>query len=228
MQKLSGVRRTIAMEAAKLLYSKKESDYYIAKKKAAQHLGIHYFYQKENIPSNKEVRNEINLLVHSYQNPKKENEDKYHVFKLLLLPLESIKGGAAHPEGDMLYHSLQVFELSKKWHSYDVEFLQAALLHDVGKAIDPQYHAESGAYAIKNFVSERVFFLVRFHSDAQLFLQNKIGHKNKLRLKKSDYFEDLIELAELNKKGREPGAIVNSVDESLVFLRELEQEMEKL
>ena len=43
-----------------------------------------------------------------------------------------------HPEGDVLYHSLQVFELARDELPYDEEFLLAALLHDVGKAIDPQ------------------------------------------------------------------------------------------
>ena len=46
-----------------------------------------------------------------------------------------------HPEGDALYHSLQVFHLAREARPYDEEFLLAALLHDVGKAVDPQDHA---------------------------------------------------------------------------------------
>ena len=49
-----------------------------------------------------------------------------------------------HPEGDALYHSLQVFHLAREARPYDEEFLLAALLHDVGKAIDPQDHCERG------------------------------------------------------------------------------------
>ena len=40
-----------------------------------------------------------------------------------------------HPEGDALYHSLQVFDLACEESPYDEDFLLAALLHDVGKAM---------------------------------------------------------------------------------------------
>ena len=57
---------------------------------------------------------------------------------MLLQPLEGVKQSPKyHPEGDALYHSLQVFELARDERPYDEEFLLAALLHDVGKAIDP-------------------------------------------------------------------------------------------
>src|SRR5689334_19665037 len=50
--------------------------------------------------------------------------DPYPVFRMLLLPLENVQGPAAyHPEGDVLYHSLQVFELARDRRPYDEEFL---------------------------------------------------------------------------------------------------------
>jgi hypothetical protein len=59
------------------------------------------------------------------------------VYEILLLPLENVKEAPRyHPEGDALYHILQVFELARSEPPYDEEFLLAALLHDVGKAID--------------------------------------------------------------------------------------------
>ena len=62
------------------------------------------------------------------------------------LPLENVKESPKyHPEGDALYHSLQVFDLACDELPYDEEFLLAALLHDVGKAIDRHDHVAAGA-----------------------------------------------------------------------------------
>src|SRR5581483_6606516 len=59
--------------------------------------------------------------------------DPYHLYRMLLLPLENVRQSPQyHPEGDVLYHSLQVFELAREHRPYDEEFLLAALLHDVG------------------------------------------------------------------------------------------------
>ena len=64
-------------------------------------------------------------------------DDPYPMFRMLLLPLENVQGSAVyHPEGDVLYHSLQVFEQARDRRPYDEEFLLAALLHDVGKGLD--------------------------------------------------------------------------------------------
>ena len=64
--------------------------------------------------------------------------DRFQLFESLLLPLENVKQSLRyHPEGDALYHSLQVFDHARDELAYDEEFLTAALLHDIGKAIDP-------------------------------------------------------------------------------------------
>ncbi len=64
-----------------------------------------------------------------------EQPDRFQLYTALLLPLENVKQHAKyHPEGDVLYHSLQVFDLAYDAQPYDEEFLLAALLHDVGKA----------------------------------------------------------------------------------------------
>ena len=76
--------------------------------------------------------------------------DRFELFRMLLQPLEGVKQSPKyHPEGDALYHSLQVFELARDERGYDEEFLLAALLHDVGKAIDPHDHVAAGLMALE-------------------------------------------------------------------------------
>jgi hypothetical protein len=57
-----------------------------------------------------------------------------------------VKGGRNHPEGDALYHSLQVFELARCEAPWDRDLAAAALLHDVGKAIDRRDHVIAEAF----------------------------------------------------------------------------------
>jgi predicted HD phosphohydrolase/predicted nucleotidyltransferase len=366
--KANKLRRTIALEAAKLMYEDIEREYFTAKRKAARKMGVDYRYHPSDLPSNKEIREEILKTADLYEGEKrykklqdmrlyalslmrelsafsprligstltghihknsdidlhifsdslalvtqvldnnrvlydverkrvvkygeerqfthihvharyeveltlytkdliayhfkssitgkpierasikeleslirlehqisdleeelhKYNDDVecYEMFKLLLLPLEDVKGSPYHPEGDMLYHSLQVFELAKQWHGYDLEFLQAALLHDVGKAIDSAYHAEAGADALEGFASERVIFLVRHHMDVLKLKDGSLGHKKTVELRHSEYWEDLLALRELDDKGRERGILVDTLEEALAYLKNLENEAE--
>lgn len=71
-----------------------------------------------------------------------------------------------HPEGDALFHSLQVFDHARH-ATDDLDLWAAALLHDVGKAFpdDEAGHDEVGAELLEGLVSERVVFLVRHHLD---------------------------------------------------------------
>src|SRR5262249_11046150 len=88
--------------------------------------------------------------------------DPYHIYRMLLLPLENVRQSAQyHPEGDVLYHSLQVFEQAREVRPYDEEFLLAALLHDIGKGIDPYNHVEAGLSALEGLITERTAFFIR-------------------------------------------------------------------
>lgn len=69
-----------------------------------------------------------------------------------------------HPEGDALYHSLQVFDHA--WRDTDDwELVAAALLHDVGKAVNSKEHDDVGADMLEGLVPHRVTWLVRHHLD---------------------------------------------------------------
>jgi hypothetical protein len=151
--------------------------------------------------------------------------DPYPLFRLLLLPLEKVKGSRVyHPEGDVLYHSLQVFELARERRPYDVELLLAALLHDVGKGLDGGDHVQAALDALDGLITERTRFFIAHHMDAHLYRAGKLGARLRRVLELSGDFEDLLVLEECDSEGRVPGAPVCTVDEALDYIRETERE----
>jgi predicted nucleotidyltransferase len=150
--------------------------------------------------------------------------DPYPLFRMLLLPLENVQGSPVyHPEGDVLYHSLQVFELARDRRPYDEEFLLAALLHDVGKGLDRSNHVEAALQALEGLITERTQFLIEHHMHAHDYRAGKLGARLRRELEASPDFEELMLLHECDVGGRVPGAVVGTVDEALDFLRELER-----
>ncbi len=150
--------------------------------------------------------------------------DRWQLYRMLLLPLEEVKGSPVHhPEGDVLYHSLQVFELAREYRPYDEEFLLAALLHDIGKGLDRAHHVEAALQALDGVITERTRFFIEHHMHAHELRVGKLGHRLKRELEASPDFEDLMLLRELDDEGRVPGAVVGTVDEALDYLKELER-----
>jgi len=148
--------------------------------------------------------------------------DPFQIFRMLLLPLEEVQQSARyHPEGDALYHSLQVFELAREHRPYDEEFLLAALLHDVGKGLDRADHVGAALSALDGLITERTRFLIEHHMDAHDYRTGLLPHKLRVELARSPDFEDLMLLRELDDAGRVSGAIVGTVDEALDFIKEL-------
>jgi hypothetical protein len=178
------------------------------------------------------IRELEELLAREYPDLQLEDElqaraaavDPYQVFRMLLLPLEDVKQGATyHPEGDALYHSLQVFELAREAKPYDEEFLLAALLHDVGKGLDRSDHVGAALDALDGLITERTRFFIEHHMHAHEYRTGALPGKLRRQLEGSPDFEDLMLLRELDDAGRVPGAVVSSVDEAFDFLKELER-----
>jgi predicted nucleotidyltransferase len=151
--------------------------------------------------------------------------DPYEIYRLLLEPLERVKQNPQwHPEGDALYHSLQVFELAREHRPWDEELILAALLHDVGKAIDPYDHVSAGLAALEGVLSPRTAFLIAHHMDAHDYREGTLGHRARQRLGQSDDFEDLMLLQECDAGGRRCGVQVCTIAQALDYLRSLEDE----
>lgn len=153
-----------------------------------------------------------------------EKIDRFQIYESLLLPLENVQQNLKyHPEGDALYHSLQVFDLARDELPYDEEFLLAALLHDVGKAIDPYDHVGAGLEALEDSITQRTSWLIEHHMLAHEIADQSIGRRAHRRLRESDHYDDLVLLGECDRAGRRPGVEAPELEEAIDYLRELNQ-----
>jgi predicted HD phosphohydrolase len=219
-----------------------ENDFYVAKRKAAAVLG--HRVRPGDLPSDAEVREQLVSLWRLRSDLNEDGDspmpepaedatvamladhlDRFALYRIRLSPLESIKQNPKyHPEGDALYHSLQVFQLAREVRPYDEEFLLAALLHDVGKAIDLQDHARVGVHALRGAVTARTLWLIEHHMDLLPSRERTLTTRQRRELESSEFFEDLRLLRELDDAGRVAGVAVETLDDALAYLRGLEDE----
>ena len=221
-----------------------ESEFYTAKRKAAAVLG--HRVRPGDLPSDSEVRAQVIAQARSREGlddpedagpdaaedePEREpaamadHLDRFAIYRMRLAPLESVKQSPKyHPEGDALYHSLQVFERAREARPYDEEFLLAALLHDVGKAIDPSDHVAAALDALRGAVPERTLWLIGHHMDLLASRERALSARARRELELSENLEDLKLLRDLDNDGRVPGTPVGTVDEALAYLKGLEDE----
>ncbi len=251
------VRRQIAAEAARRLYDELdpaidwdsvrdfgEAVYYGAKRKAVAVLGRRV--KPGDLPTDGEVRQELLALFQAKaRRPGDKNEkrpepagrlldiadhlDRFTIYRLRLEPLEAIKQNPKyHPEGDALYHSLQVFQLALDVRPHDEEFLTAALLHDVGKAIDHADHAQAGADSLAGTITPRTDWLIRKHMDALLYHQKKLEPAKRKQIEDSEHFDDLMLLREIDEAGRTAGVETPTLDQAIDYLKNLENEYDAI
>lgn len=195
-----------------------------------------------NFPSEQEIRHELHrqaqwLATSSSGETCDASEDaaaeadavaasddagRFAHYRGLLEPLAHVlQPRDRHPEGDALYHSLQVFELAREASPWDEELLLAALLHDVGKAIDPRRHVESGLAALGETITSRTAWLIENHLDAQRLHEGTLGVRAQRRLREHEDFDSLLLLARCDREGRVPGARVPTIESALTAIREL-------
>ncbi len=139
---------------------------------------------------------------------------KKHLY-FLLTSLDGVRQGLRyHPEGDVLYHSLQVFQLSLQACN-DYELWAAALLHDIGKAVSTPKHADIGADELDGLLSPRIVWLVRHH--LHLLVAPKLTRR---WLRNTPQLRELELLRSWDLKGRSPNASVMQPSEAIDILME--------
>jgi hypothetical protein len=151
-----------------------------------------------------------------------QHVDRFQIYHMLLVPLETVKQSPEyHPEGDALYHSLQVFDLARDALPYDEEFQLAALLHDVGKAIDPREHVAAALEALEGHITDRTAWLIGHHMEAGALRDGTLGARARRRLEAVDDFDELMLLCDCDRRGRQCGVQVPDVEDALAHVREL-------
>lgn len=117
-----------------------------------------------------------------------------------------------HPEGDALYHTLQVYQLALA-DTDDPVMIAAALLHDVGKALRGPEHDLDGAELLDGLVAPRVVWLVRHHLDLL-----RAPAQTRRRLRGTHRLRDLEQLRRWDLGGRSPHAEVCTPEDAIEHL----------
>ncbi|MFV0444125.1 MAG: HD domain-containing protein [Planctomycetaceae bacterium] len=222
------LRRQILAETSRLLREGQEPQLGTARIKAARNMAGGWVH-RDRLPSHQEVRGDLfrqaELLSRSESFSVDESDgeaERFARYRVLLEPLSLVlQSRERHPEGDALYHSLQVFALMQSAAPWDEELQLAALLHDVGKGLDPQNHVESGLAALAGMITDRTAWLIANHSDAQRLHEGTLGARALRRLSGHPDFDSLLLLARCDREGRVPGRSVPSAEEALDAIQKL-------
>lgn len=229
------LRRRICFQAAQLLHARRESNFTAAKWRAARSITRSYV-SSEALPTDLEIRMALQQLVaspnaavtHDYSEWKAATqpaETRFDDFRTLLEPLDKVRlNRIEHPEGDLLYHSLQVFHLAFEARPWDEEFIIAALLHDVGYGIDPYDAVNATLAAVSPIVSDRTLWFIQHLPVQHQKGDGTIGARARRRLDQHEDAEELRLLADCDLNGRVPGRIVNGLEEVIQAIQTLAME----
>lgn len=227
---LDRVRETIIFEAARLLHEGRETSVGKAKARACR-TAFRSYVRPEHYPTDAEVASRIGHFEHHVQ-PNELVEatalgdvNRWHAFETMLNPLERVElPRRSHPEGDALYHSLQVFSLVCDEAPYDEELQIAALLHEVGWAIDPWNPISAALEILSTLISPRTYWLIEHLPEANRRFDGTLGTRARNRLAAAEDSAELTVLSDCDRRGRVSGADVPTVAEAIDSIRSLEIE----
>lgn len=149
-----------------------------------------------------------------------------HLLDLLEFGKDCVQNKDHHPEGNVLNHSIQVFNIAMK----EIELIPnnymrrlnvaiAALLHDIGKISKPHGHEAIGAELIKDFVNKKTYLLVKNHMRFWNYQLGEMKKYSKLFDILNDYdcqFFELSLLARWDKMGRDPNKKIKYDREKII------------
>ena len=91
-------------------------------------------------------------------------------------------------------------------------------------AADPSDHVGAALQALEGAITERTAWLIAHHMETLAYVDGTLGQRDRERLRRSEHFEDLMLLRELDTAGRRRGVAVCTVEEALAYVASLEGE----
>lgn len=236
------LRRQIVVEARRLITTRGEQDYGRAIRQAARRLCAGRI-PRDRLPNPRELHVELQrtdfdrnagrepdpiridplwIDVDPLRFDEEPIRDRFSVYRALLAPLRFVRlPEHTHPEGDALYHSLQVYCLVRDRRPFEEELQLAGLLHSVGLAIDPRDPVPATLDVLVDTITERTSWLIEFLGDAHRFREQTLGSRARRRLLAHADMESLETLADCDRQGRMIGMPVPELDDALDELRRL-------
>lgn len=215
------LRQRIAEEAAKSVT--RGSDARRATFRAARRVA-RAWVPDDQLPRPDEVCDEVRRELDATASLQPLLGDRFDAIASAVAVLATVRQDPVRcPEGDALEHSLQVFDRVHRERPFDEELLTAALVHDVGRAIDRGDPVAATIAAVGDLITPRTRWLVESLPAARAHVERTLGHRARRRLESHPDFLDALVLAEADRLGHARGYPAPTLDEAVVILRDLEQ-----
>ena len=135
-----------------------------------------------------------------------------------------------------LEHSLSGYQISRLEHSLQsatralrdarpVDYVVAALVHDIGDELAPYSHSEMAASILRPYVSEKLYWIVKTHGVFQMYYygdQMGLNKNARDQYRDNPWFDEAVEFCE---KYDENCFDPNYKSEQLTFFRPMLQEV---
>lgn len=178
-----------------------------------------------HIPDAGEIRREAEreLVKGSDAEASRLGGDRFDALEGLVRVLATVKRDPVkYPEGDALEHSLQVFARVAEECAWDEELLTAALVHDVGLAIDRADATAAALEALGDLVTPRTLWFVEMLPVATARHNGTLGARARHRLEAHPDCESLLLLESADRRGHVRAGVAPTLEEAIGILRDLE------
>lgn len=178
-----------------------------------------------HIPDPGEIRRETEreLVKGSDAEARRLGGDRFDALADLVRVLGTVKRNPVkYPEGDALEHSLQVFARVAEECPWDEELLTAALVHDVGLAIDRADPTAAALLALGDLVTDRTRWLVEMLPAATALHAGTLGARARHRLEAHPDHDALLLLESADRRGHVRAGEAPTLEEAVATLRALE------